>query len=79
MSQPIRLLAKRIDRETIETLLQLLSDAQDGKIIGLAYVAIQPEGGYSGDLVGMCCNSRIFSLGACRALESVILDSSTKK
>ena len=40
------------DPDTVKTLWQLLTEAQNGTVVGFAYVAIHRNRGYSGDIVG---------------------------
>jgi hypothetical protein len=56
----------------VEALEILLARAQAGEIIGLAYVALQPAAGYSGDLVGNALDHPVMALGLAKALEDQI-------
>lgn len=62
----------RPDPETVALLSRLLADAQAGKVIGIAYVALHSQDEYSGDVVGQCLRSPLLSRGICRCLEDTI-------
>jgi hypothetical protein len=61
-----------IDSETVEILSRLLRDAKEGRVLGLAYVALHPANQYSGDLVGIATDSPLLARGLCRALEDTV-------
>jgi hypothetical protein len=68
----LRLVPPTQDRDTVEALTLLLAQAKEGKIIGLAYIALHHQHGYSADLVGDALKSPLLSRGICRALEDTI-------
>jgi hypothetical protein len=61
-----------VDADTVTTLHRLLMEAQAGRIVGLAYVALCRRNQYEGDLVGAVTDSPLLARGLCRALEDAI-------
>jgi hypothetical protein len=61
-----------VDAETVETLQGLLKEAQAGRIVGMAYVALLRQNQYQGDLVGTAKTTPLLARGLCRALEDAI-------
>jgi hypothetical protein len=64
--------------ETCSELKRLLRDAQAGKIVGLAYVAITPRA-YSVDAVGAARDRPTFTRGAIRALDDLMRERSPRQ
>lgn len=62
----------RSDPEIVKSLETLLALAKEGKIIGLAYVALKPANDYQGDLAGKALTHPVLALGLARALEDQI-------
>lgn len=70
----LKLIKPRVDAETVETLQGLLREAEAGRIVGLAYVALCRQNQYQGDLVGTAKTSPLLARGLCRALEDAVAD-----
>ena len=68
----LHLVTPTVDRETVETLHRLLKEAQAGRIVGFAYVALHCGPDYSGDVVGHATAHPLFTLGVARALEDLV-------
>lgn len=70
--QPLRVVLPQADRETIEILLDLLYRAEQGEVVGLAYVALHRGKDYSGDVSGSVKSHPLFTIGVIRALEHLV-------
>lgn len=74
MADAIRLVEKRIDHDAIAQLAMLLDRAQQGEIVGIAWVALADEGGVAAGFSGAISEHLYTSIGAVRALERDLLD-----
>lgn len=79
MGHTFRLVEPSVDAETVATLTLLLQAAQEGRIVGLAYVALHNGPDYSGDVVGRARQHPIFTLGIARALEDLVAEHLRRK
>jgi hypothetical protein len=69
MPNCLQLVAPRPDPDTVETLQGLLKQAQDGRLTGLAFVALGDAGVFTGDVLGSAKGSPYQTIGLLRALE----------
>jgi len=56
--------------ETVQTLEFLLNEAKAGRVVGLAYIALQPGHRYDIDVTGEAGQDPEFVLGLTRVLET---------
>lgn len=73
MGDVIKLLPPRVSRDTVETLIALLSEARSGRVIGLSYVALHQGMKFSADIVGESKRSSIYTLGTIQCLNNYVL------
>lgn len=71
---PVRLVEKRIDHDAIAQLAMLLDRAEQGEIVGIAWIALADEGGVAVGFSGAVSEHLYTSIGAVRALERDLLD-----
>lgn len=74
MGRVVRLVQRQASKETIDALTALLAEAKAGEIVGLAYVALQPHGKYTGDAIGTARTARTLTLGALLSLQHLLLE-----
>lgn len=60
----LKLVAPRPDADTVEVLRSMLAEAMSGKIVGIAYVALERGGEWTADATGDAMSRPVFSLGA---------------
>lgn len=71
--RPLRLVEKRADADTIAQLEMLLQKAQQGELIGIAWIGLADEGGVAVGFSGTIHQHLYTSIGAVRALEQDLL------
>lgn len=69
MERRLFLVKNKPDAATIRALKELLEQAIAGRLSGIAYVALLPDRGYSGDIVGSARKHPIYTRGLVRVLE----------
>lgn len=69
MAEQVLRLVQPVDRNTVECLELLLGEAQAGRVIGLAYIALHARRDYTVDTAGECTRSPTFTRGCLRALD----------
>lgn len=68
------LIRRRRELETVEALQDLLTEAQSGLVVGIAFVAIRPGREYSVGAAGEARRQRTFTVGAIRALVDALVE-----
>lgn len=63
MSEPFRLVAKVKDRATIEVLRDMIKAAENGELIGLAFVAMYERREYNIGYTGECARNPTYARG----------------
>lgn len=74
MPHTLKLVKPQADAETVKALTALLRDAQEGRVVGLAYVALHKSPNYSGDVVGHARSHPLFTMGIVSALAGIVSD-----
>lgn len=74
MNPALRLVADESPRDVIEMLAQLLADADEGQIYGIAFVAIYKGRRVIVDAAGECKRSPIYSRGLVAVLDDFFRD-----
>ncbi|MGL4575987.1 MAG: hypothetical protein ACRCV9_14475 [Burkholderiaceae bacterium] len=77
---PFHLTPPHVDGTLIETLEELLAEARQGNLIGLAYSAMYRGRTYAVNAVGLARNSPVFSRGTVTVLDDhlrAIIDGKT--
>lgn len=72
MVVPFRLVRNVADKDTVAALKQLLREAEAGRVVGLAYVALERRERFSADVVGRVRSYPILAFGITKILEETI-------
>lgn len=74
LRQPISLINRSISHDTVTTLEQLLVDAKDGKLIGIAFAAAYAgqDRGFFVDVTGECYRNPVFARGMVACLDDML-------
>jgi len=70
--QPYHLVQDGLSKDTKRALEQLVEDANNGDVIGLAYVAMYRQREYRAGATGECRRNPTFTRGMVRALDDVL-------
>lgn len=72
--EPITLVSRTISHDTVETLEQLLTDAKDGRLIGIAFAAAYAgkDRGFFVDVTGECYRNPVFARGMVACLDDML-------
>jgi hypothetical protein len=71
---PYKLIPDRVSRNTVEALQTLLHGAENGEIIGLAYVAVLKQKRFVTDFAGYCYRDATHTRGMLRSLDDKLSD-----
>jgi hypothetical protein len=74
MTGPFKLVAQPISHDSIEALNELLTQAKQGNLIGVAFAAMYEKGNYSVDVAGEAYKSPTFARGMVKALDDRLRD-----
>lgn len=70
----IGLAAKHVDHETVNQLMDLLSRAQSGELIGIAWAALADAGGVAVGYAGAAKDHLYTTIGAVSSLQQDLLE-----
>ena len=69
---PLSIVQPLIDQSTVDALKNLLEEAQRGRIVGLAYIALKRGPDYSADVVGAALQHPLLTRGIAGALADAV-------
>ena len=72
VSPKLRLVKNAVDLETVAAVERLLALAKAGRLIGLAYIALEPGSQLTADVLGTITSYSLVARGMCRELEDLI-------
>jgi hypothetical protein len=74
MAAILKLVLPQVSLTTVEVLTYLLSEAQAGRIVGLAYVAMHNQQNHTADVVGLSCQCPSLTRGVLKQLDDELAD-----
>jgi len=72
MKQPYKLVRSQVSHDSVAVLKNLLEQAEQGELIGVAFAAMYKEGNYVVDLTGEAHRSPTFARGMVKALDDCL-------
>lgn len=69
MRRPFRLVPDSISHDTVEALRELLDDAQNGRVIGVAFVVMYKRREFIGNAAGEALRNPVWTRGMLAALD----------
>ena len=69
MGALVKIVDRKVSKETVDAIASLLPDAQQGRVRGMAYVVLMDDGKFEADVVGAAKTSPLLTLGMMRILE----------
>lgn len=74
MAAILHLVLPKVSPTTVEVLKLLLAEAQAGRIVGLAYVAMHSQNEHTSDVVGLSCQCPSLTRGVLKQLDDELAD-----